>query len=86
MPRVFAFGEKEPVPDEVQLPLPVDDVPDKATFALFAHTVRSVPALTVGTGVIVIRTLSVTAKQFPFPVEVSVSVTDPALISAADGV
>ena len=64
----------------------MEEVPERAAFELLAHTVLSTPAFTVGAGVMVILTLSETAVQFPLPVEVSVSVTEPAVISAAEAV
>ena len=54
------------------------------TFALFAHTVLSVPALTIGNGVIVTVRLSVTGEHPP--VAVNVMIILPAVISAALGV
>ena len=54
--------------------------------ALLAHRVWSAPAFTVGDGVMVQVTWSLTGLQLPLPAEVRVSVTMPAATSAALGV
>jgi hypothetical protein len=46
----------------------------------------SLPAFTVGEGVIVNTRLSLTFEQVPFPMAIKVNVTDPAVRSAALGV
>ena len=53
---------------------------------LFPQRVWSTPAFTVGAGVMVKCTWSVTALQVPLPAEVRVSVNPPDEISAALGV
>src|SRR5690606_35697466 len=54
--------------------------------ALLAQRVWSAPAFTVGAGMMVKVTWSVSARQSPLPAVVRVSVTLPAAISAALGV
>ena len=81
------LGLKAPVPP---VHIPVDDPPViepfKVTSGLLAQTDWFTPALTIGAGVMVIVILSLTGLQFPLPVVVSVKVTVPAVISAAEGV
>ena len=57
------FGENIPVPP-VHAPLPVEDVPLKLTSGLFAQTVWSAPAFTVGGGVTVINSVAVFVHEF----------------------
>jgi hypothetical protein len=64
---------------------PITD-PFNAITELFVQTVPFEPALTTGADVMVITLLLGTALQLPLPVELSVSVTVPAAISAALGV
>ncbi len=82
---VFGFGEKVPVPALVQVPLPVEEVPLRATTLLLAQTVRLLPAFTVGIGVKNIFTVSFTALQVPLLVEVRMRFRLPAATSAALG-
>ena len=63
-----------------------DTEPDKTTLRLLTQIVWSTPASTIGDGSIVINTLSDTMLQFKFPVDWSVNVTVPAVISAEVGV
>ena len=53
---------------------------------MFAQTVWLAPALTTGFGVYVIFIVSDTALQVPLPVVVNIRFTNPAVISAAEGV
>ena len=46
--KVFAFGEKIPLPEVVHVPVPVEEVALRETLSLLAQTVWFVPALTVG--------------------------------------
>jgi hypothetical protein len=85
---VVLLGANVPAP-----PLHVPDVADpptepaRVTFGLAAQTVWSIPALTVGDGLIVIKTWSLVAVQVPGgSLVVKVNVTVPAVISAAVGV
>src|ERR1051326_5236147 len=83
---VESLGENVPVPlVVVQMPVPFPPVivPPSTTTALFAQTVVSLPATVSGMDVMVITMVSVTAKQFRLLVEVSKSVTVPAVVSAA---
>ena len=86
MLRALALA-KVPVPLLVQMP-PVAVVTDprRLTVALLAHTVLSIPALTVGALVMVSTIISETAVQVPFPVVVSVRVIVPLAVSALLGV
>ncbi len=59
--------------------------PDKTVTALFAPFVWSIPALTTGAEEKVIVILSLTSKQFPLPVLVTIRVTVPFAISADEG-
>ena len=74
-----------PVPDVVHVPLPVEEVPVRETTELFAQTVTSLPALTVGAGVNVTRMLSSSELQFPLLDVLRISITLPAAISEASG-
>jgi len=80
-------GEKLPSPDVVQFtpPAMVNEAPS-VTRLLFAQTVWSTPALAVGASVNVTIIWSLTAGQAPLFVEVNVSVTEPAAVSALLGV
>ena len=82
------FGTKVPLPDEIHAPVFVgpDTLPLSPTFTLLIHVTWSAPAFTAGAGVMVISILSVTGRQVPFPVVVSMSVALPAVISEAEGV
>ena len=60
--------------------------PNNSTCELFAQEVKFGPAVTVGTGDILIVISSVTAVQFPLPVVERVRVTEPEAISADVGV
>lgn len=80
------LGEKLPLPEVVQTtPAATVNTAFRFTFALFPQTVTSGPALTVGAGVIVITIWSVAGGHPPLLVEVSVSVTVPAAMSAGLG-
>ena len=85
--KVLASGAKVPLPDEAQVP-PVDTVimPSNRILPTFAQMLVSLPAADVGLGVIVMTIVSVTARHIPFPVDVSINVTVPVLISAPLGV
>ena len=79
-------GEKVPLPDEDQEPpVAIVTLPFSKTFALFAQTVWSEPALAVGDAVMVTPMASETAVQVPLPVVARVRVTVPAVLSAALG-
>ena len=82
---VVGLGVKLPLPEVVQVPVPVLEYPFSETLGLFTHTESSGPASTRGAFVMVIIIWSVTARQFPFPVVVMVIVTVPAVVSAPLG-
>jgi len=82
---VFALGEKVPLPLLVHVPLPVLDEPLSAAAALFAHTVTSLPASTIGGCVKVTIIVSCSGRQLPLLVVVRNSVTVPAVVSAVLG-
>ena len=87
MPRLELLGSKEPVPLVVQSPpVAIRTEPLRVTALTSAQTVWSLPALALGTSVKVINRSSETALQTPLPIEVSVSVTEPASVSAEEGV
>jgi hypothetical protein len=82
------------VVDGLNAPLPLVDhcppvaivtFPFRLTFELFPQTVMSAPAVTTGASVRLITSWSVTALHPPLFVDVSVSVTVPAAVSAALG-
>ncbi len=78
----------EPVPDDVQVTpalLLADEPAVMFTAPVFEQVVIAVPALTVGAALIVTVLVDVTFEQPVFPVAVSVNVTLPAVMSAADG-
>jgi hypothetical protein len=83
-----ALGLYEPAPP-LHVPLeapPLTEPPSWAT-GLLAHTFTSEPAFTIAMGLIVIFIWSLSASHGPMgSFVVSVSVTLPAAISAADGV
>jgi hypothetical protein len=80
---MLLFGEKVPVPEVAQVPLPVVEDPLSWKFGLFLQTTCGLgPGITTGAGDIVTTLMLLTAKQFPLPVVVSVKVNDPAVISA----
>lgn len=84
---VVLEGEKNPSPDVVQLPVvvaPPITAPLTVAFGLFAQENRSGPAFTNGASVMVIVIEEAIGIQ-PC-VEVNVSVTEPAAVSAEDGV
>src|ERR1051326_2269870 len=83
---VVLFGENVPLPLVLHTPVPVLEVPFSVTFALLAQTVWLLPALTVGVCWYVIVTVSETDKQDPLLVEVNISVTVPADVSAVLGI
>src|SRR5690554_4409372 len=70
-----------PFPPDHVPPVAPDTEPDKLSWALFSHTLMAVPASTVGAGVKLMVTSSVTGAQLPWPVVVSVRVRLPELIS-----
>ena len=80
------LGSNVPLPPLQMPPVAIENEPERFTDGAFAHRTRSRPAFAVGAGVIVQVTWSLTALQFPLPVVVSVSVTNPALRSATLGV
>lgn len=83
--RDDAAGVNVPVPLELQIPDPVVDVPLRETEALFAQTVASVPAFTVGLGVKTTVTLSSSGTHVPLLEEVNTRMTLPAVVSAVPG-
>lgn len=85
--RSVEEGENDPVPlvDHIPPVATEEMVPLRLTTALFEHTLMSAPAVTTGASVIVITNWSVTARHPPLLVEVNVSVTVPAAVSAALG-
>ena len=83
--RAVAVGVKVPVPEVVHVPLPVEEVPLRETTLLFAHTVASLPASTVGRGVKKTVTLSSSELHAPLFAEVNINVTLPPVISPAPG-
>lgn len=83
--NVLGDGEKLPVPDVVHIPADPPAVTDPARVALLpSQTIRSLPALTAGSGVIIIVVCDVRTVQPS--VLVSVSVAFPVLIAEASGV
>lgn len=84
--RSVVEGVKTPVPVVDHCP-PVAMVTDPLSVntALLEQTPTSGPAFTTGASVMVIINWSVTARHPPLLVEVSVSVTLPAAVSAALG-
>ena len=80
------LGEKVPVPELDHCP-PVAIVtePPRATVALFAQTLMSLPAFAVGPGVMLIVICEVIGKHVPLLPEVTVSTTVPVEISEALG-
>ena len=86
---VVVSGANVPLPEEVHAPAvaPPPTVPLKPAVALAQQIVWLPPALAVAAGLMVTTTCAAAALQAAFwPVVVSVSVTEPALISAGDGV
>ncbi len=80
------LGLNVPVPElDHEPPVAIVTLPVKATVALLAQTLISLPAFAVGPGVIVTTIVFVTGLHPPLLVEVKVSVTVPAEISAALG-
>ncbi len=85
----MALGENEPDAEPT-----VDHVPPVAivtpalsgTLSIPKQTIRSEPALMVGSGVIVTATVLLAALHIPLPVVVRVSVALPFLICWAEGV
>ena len=67
------FGRKDPLPPDQLAPVATVKAPLNEVTALFPHTVKSLPALTVGAAVNEIETWSVTALHDPFDVVVNVS-------------
>src|SRR4051812_10876023 len=59
--------------------------PFSCTFILLAQTVMSLPASTIGTGLIVMLIVSIATPQFPLPVDTRIMVTAPAVASPDDG-
>ncbi|WP_256235919.1 hypothetical protein [Cytophaga hutchinsonii] len=81
-----ALGTNVPEPEVVHLTPPaIVELPSKITPPESAQIAISVPALTVGLGVIRILIVSLTARQVPLPVVTPAILTKPAVISAADG-
>jgi hypothetical protein len=83
--KVDADGEKVPLPLVVHTPVPVLEVAESKTEALFAHTTWSGPVVIVGIGANRMFIVSVTAKQLPLPVDVRIRTTLPKVVSAALG-
>ena len=73
-----------PVPLVVQAPVPLPPViiPASETEVTLAQTVVSIPAEAKPAGVIVIKIVSLTGAQGLLLVEVSTSITLPAIVSA----
>ena len=67
---------------QITVPEPPVIVPCIGILVLFPHTVVSAPAWTFGTGVILITSVSDTEAQLPLWVEVRISLTDFAIVSA----
>src|SRR5580765_3986125 len=86
--RVEALGLNVPAPPlHMPLEAPPPTAPASCTAGDDVHTLRSAPATTVAAGRIVIFIWSLTWPQGPLTAPlVSVSVTEPAAISAAVGV
>src|SRR5690606_16075137 len=84
--RAVALGLKVPFPPVQIPPVALSTDPFKVICALLLQTVWLFPALATGAGEIDMVTSSLTGVQFPFPTEVSVSVTLPLAISVAEGV
>ena len=84
---VLVSGEKEPVPLVIHAPPPaLEMLPFSCTPEVSAHTEMSNPAVATGAVAKPTTMLSISAGQPPgFPVEVKVSVTDPAVVSAELG-
>src|SRR5690606_9174939 len=81
-----ALGLKVPLRPLHTAPVATVKLPARVAVALFAQRLWSGPAFTVGAGVMVYVTWSLTALQRPLPALVSVRVTVPAARSAALGV
>lgn len=80
------LGAKEPLPEVVQVPEPVDEVPFNVTVELLAQTVCVIPAVTVGGEEKITSTVSLTKLQPPLLVDVRMRFTKPAVVSAVLGV
>jgi hypothetical protein len=80
------LGLKEPLPPLQTPPVATVNEPFSVATGLLVQSDWSGPAFAVGAGVMLYVTSSLTALQLPLPAEVSVSVTVPAVISAAVGV
>lgn len=80
------FGEKMPLPNVVQVAVPVDDVPLSVVADALSQSTWLAPAKTTGAGVKLNSIVSVTWLQPPFPVVVKNINTLPAVVSAALGV
>ena len=78
-------GLYNPVPPDHCTPEATEMAAFTLASALLPHSVWSRPAFTVGAGVMPYVTDEDTGLQRPLPAEVSVRVTVPAAISAADG-
>lgn len=83
---MVVLGSKLPLPPLHTAPVAKVKLPFSEATGLLAQRVWLAPAFAVGAGVIKYVTWSVTALQLLLPVEVKVSVTVPAVISAALGV
>jgi hypothetical protein len=81
----FGLGAKVPVPLDVQIPALVVETPFRFIVALFAHTTWSLPAFTASVLTYTSCMVAVTGLHPPLLVDVSVSVTLPAVVSAVDG-
>ena len=81
------FGANEPAPLQVALVAPPPKLPASVTVGLLEHTVWFGPAFTCAAGLMVTTTCTATWGQGAgASVVVSVRVTVPAVMSAADGV
>ena len=76
------LSAKVTVPSVVHNPEFVLEVPINVTFELFEQTVWSVPAFTIGLSIYVMVMLSSSARHCPFPVDVRIKITEPAVVSA----
>jgi hypothetical protein len=79
-------GAKVPLPNVVHVPELVEEIPLRTGLAALGQSARFAPASTKGPLVNVIRSVSVTCRQLPLPVELSRIITLPAVVSALLGI
>jgi len=82
---VVLFGLNVPVPDVLQVPLPVEEVPVYNALGMLLQRNIVVPASTTGAFVIVMTIESITDRHVPLSVVVRYNVTDPTAVSPALG-